>query len=93
MTTVVDGTAVGAVVAVSTDVGRSAGSWRLDRDAIPSVTTTALNRAAAALPLGVTVTAAVLGGVTYTTTVGGKPATVTWRFGPAKDPSPVTAPG
>jgi len=47
----------------------------------------------APVPLDVTVTAAVLSGVTYTTTVGGKPATVTSTFGPAQDPSPVTAPG
>ncbi|HEY1281770.1 MAG TPA: hypothetical protein VGF22_18965, partial [Acidimicrobiales bacterium] len=47
----------------------------------------------APVPLDVTVTAAVLSGVTYATTVAGKPATVTSTFGPVQDPSPVTAPG
>jgi hypothetical protein len=37
-------------------------------------------------------TSAMLSSVSYSTTVGGKPATVAATFGPAQDPSPVTAP-
>jgi hypothetical protein len=42
--------------------------------------------------LDVAITANVLSSVTYATTVGDKPATVTATFGPAHDPSPVGPP-
>ena len=44
------------------------------------------------VPLTATVTDGVLTGVTYTTAVGSKPATVQATFGPPADASPVTAP-
>jgi hypothetical protein len=44
------------------------------------------------VPLTATVTDGVLTGVTYTTAVGSRPATVQATFGPPADASPVTAP-
>jgi len=46
----------------------------------------------APVDLDVGVTSAVLSSVSYGTTVGGKPATVTSTFGPAQDASPVVPP-
>jgi hypothetical protein len=46
----------------------------------------------APVDLDVAVTSTVLSSVTYATTVGGKPATVTATFGPAQDASPVVPP-
>jgi hypothetical protein len=46
----------------------------------------------APVDLDVAVTSAVLSSVSYATTVGGKPATVTATFGPAQDASPVLPP-
>ncbi len=44
------------------------------------------------VPLTATVTDGTLTGVSYTTAVGAKPATVQATFGPPSDASPVTAP-